>query len=397
MNLSSAEFSILLPAFIAGALVTATHVPLGTQVLARGIVFIDLAIAQIAGCGVLLADQLGFEPEGIAVQVAALSAALAGALLLTWTERIWPEVQEAVIGVTFVLGATGSVLLLASNVHGSEHLRDLLVGQILWAQPSRLAWAAAVYAAVLALWFGARSRLGHIGFYTLFAVTVTVSVQLVGLYLVFATLIVPPLATRHMTRATAARRVAAGRRGLRGRTHRVDRARSAERPGDRLGAGGSGAGLQCGDAATSRHRRHTGALIVDRNAAGLTASGLTPIRNRRSATGLMNRPLRGAGHPQILTAPSQSNSQAHSLPGARSHRQAPGTGAKRFARPPFVRLSEERVSRLDMAAVVKPRASADRCQRVAARERAQAPCHCARLQAVRRALVDLEGDIERQS
>jgi len=95
VNLGAAEFSILLPAFIAGVLVTATHVPLGTQVLARGIVFIDLAIAQIAGCGVLLADQLGFEPSGAAVQVAALAAALAGALLLTWTERIWPEVQEA--------------------------------------------------------------------------------------------------------------------------------------------------------------------------------------------------------------------------------------------------------------------------------------------------------------
>jgi len=200
VNFSAAEFSILLPAFVAGLLVTATHVPLGTQVLARGIVFIDLAIAQIAGCGVLLADQLGFEPQGAAVQIAALAAALAGALLLTWTERIWPEVQEAVIGVTFVLGATGSVLLLASNVHGSEHLRDLLVGQILWVQPTRLVWAAAVYAAILALWFGARNRLGHIGFYMLFAVAVTVSVQLVGLYLVFATLIVPPLATRNMTR-----------------------------------------------------------------------------------------------------------------------------------------------------------------------------------------------------
>jgi zinc/manganese transport system permease protein len=200
VNLSAAELSILLPAFVAGILVTATHVPLGTQVLARGIVFIDLAIAQIAGCGVLLADQFGFEPQGAAVQIAALTAALAGALLLTWTERIWPDVQEAVIGVTFVLGATGSVLLLASNVHGSEHLRDLLVGQILWAQPSRLAWAAAVYAVILVLWFGARSRLGHAGFYVLFAVAVTVSVQLVGLYLVFATLIVPPLATRHMTR-----------------------------------------------------------------------------------------------------------------------------------------------------------------------------------------------------
>ena len=200
MNFSAVELSILLPAFAAGVLVTATHVPLGTQVLARGIVFIDLAIAQIAGCGVLLADQLGFEPQGAAVQIAALTAAIAGALLLTWTERRWPDVQEAVIGVTFVLGATGSVLLLASNVHGSEHLRDLLVGQVLWVQWKGLAWTAAVYLLVLVAWFGFRERLGRTGFYVLFAVAVTVSVQLVGLYLVFATLIVPPLATRRMAR-----------------------------------------------------------------------------------------------------------------------------------------------------------------------------------------------------
>jgi zinc/manganese transport system permease protein len=200
VNISAAEISILVPAFVAGLLVTATHVPLGTQVLARGIVFIDLAIAQIAGCGVLLADQLGFEPQGAAVQVAALTAAIAGALLLTWTERRWPDVQEAVIGVTFVLGATGSVLLLASNVHGSEHLRDLLVGQILWVQWQALGWTATVYALVLIAWFGFRDRLGRTGFYVLFALAVTVSVQLVGLYLVFASLIVPPLATRRMVR-----------------------------------------------------------------------------------------------------------------------------------------------------------------------------------------------------
>src|SRR5215471_3793309 len=154
MNLNAFDLTIVVPALVAGLLVAATHVPLGMQVLARGIVFIDLAIAQIAGCGVLLADQLGFEPQGVAVQAAALVAALGGALLLTWTERIWPEVQEAVIGVVFVLAATGGVLLLASNVHGSEHLRDLLVGQILWAQPLRLVWTALVYAAVLVLWFG---------------------------------------------------------------------------------------------------------------------------------------------------------------------------------------------------------------------------------------------------
>ena len=198
MNLSAVDVSILLPAFAAGLLVTATHVPLGTQVLARGIVFIDLAIAQIAGCGVLFADQLGFEAEGAAVQVAALAAALGGALLLTWTERVFADVQEAVIGVVFVLAATGGVLLLASNVHGGEHLRDLLVGQILWAQPSRLLWVAVVYAGILALWFGLGDRIGRTGFYVLFAVVVTLSVQLVGLYLVFATLIVPPLATRRM-------------------------------------------------------------------------------------------------------------------------------------------------------------------------------------------------------
>jgi zinc/manganese transport system permease protein len=200
MNLDAVDFSILVPAFIAGVLVTATHVPLGMQVLSRGIVFIDLAIAQIAGCGVVFADQIGFEAEGIAVQVAALTAALGGALLLTWTERAFADVQEAVIGVVFVLAATGSVLLLASNVHGGEHLRDLLVGQILWAQPSRLFWVAVVYAGLLGLWFGLGQRLGRAGFYVLFAVAVTLSVQLVGLYLVFATLIVPPLATRRMTR-----------------------------------------------------------------------------------------------------------------------------------------------------------------------------------------------------
>ena len=213
MNLDAISISILLPALAAGLLVTSTHVPLGMQVLARGIVFIDLAIAQIAGCGVLLADQFGFEAEGIAVQIAALAAALGGALLLTWTERIWPDVQEAVIGVVFILGATGSVLLLASNVHGSEHLRDLLVGQILWARPSRLLWAALVYAVILFLWFGWKERLGRTGFYVLFALAVTVSVQLVGLYLVFATLIVPPLATRKMTRRRLAAAWAIGAAG----------------------------------------------------------------------------------------------------------------------------------------------------------------------------------------
>lgn len=200
MNAAAVDYSILWPALAAGLLVTATHVPLGIQVLNRGIVFIDLAIAQIAGLGVILADRLGLEPQGWLVQVFALLAAVGGALLLTWTEKHWPEVQEAVIGVSFVLAASGAVLLLASNPHGGEHLKELLVGQILWVSPGRLAIVALVYAVLLGIEFTRGEQTGRIGFYLLFACAVTISVQLVGLYLVFATLIVPALAVRRIGR-----------------------------------------------------------------------------------------------------------------------------------------------------------------------------------------------------
>ena len=202
--IDAAALGIVGPALVAGLLVTATHVPLGMQVLKRGIVFIDLAVAQIAGLGVIVADRLGFEPQGVAVQAAALIAALAGALLLNWTDKRWPEAQEAIIGVTFVVAANAAILLLASNPHGAEHLKDMLVGQILWAERTRLAAVAIVYAAILALWFGFGARLGRAGFYLLFACAVTASVQLVGVYLVFATLIVPALATRHLVRGRLA-------------------------------------------------------------------------------------------------------------------------------------------------------------------------------------------------
>ena len=196
MTLQNLEIGILIPALLAGLLVLATHVPLGQQVLNRGIVFIDLAIAQVAGLGVTAASAFGFEAEGWRVQVAAVGAALIGALLLTVTEKIWPEVQEALIGVLFVVAACVELLLLANNPQGGEHLKDLLVGQILWVSPEKLIPVAVLYALALAAWFGFRQRLGQIGFYVLFALVVTQSVQLVGVYLVFASLIVPALAAR---------------------------------------------------------------------------------------------------------------------------------------------------------------------------------------------------------
>ena len=197
MNLDGLDAGILLPALAAGLIVAATHVPLGMQVLARGIVFIDLAVAQIAALGVVVADYAGFEARGAAVQLAAFAAALAGAAVLNWTEKRWPELQEALIGVAFVLAATAAILVLAHNPHGGENLRDLLSGQILWVSFGSLAVPAVASGAILAAWFTGGARRGSAVFYVLFACAVTISVQLVGIFLVFATLIVPALATRY--------------------------------------------------------------------------------------------------------------------------------------------------------------------------------------------------------
>ena len=197
MNWTALDWGILGPALVAGLLVLATHVPLGSQVLDRGIVFIDLAIAQIAGLGVIAADALGLPEGGVAVQVAAVVAALLGALLLTWTERKAPQQQEALIGVMFILAACAGILLLSNNPHGGEHLKELLVGQILWVNTTQLLWLGGVSALILfALWRGWVARMGRFGFYAVFALAVTASVQLVGVYLVFSSLIIPALATR---------------------------------------------------------------------------------------------------------------------------------------------------------------------------------------------------------
>jgi zinc/manganese transport system permease protein len=238
MNDVALDLGILAPAFVAGLLVLVTHVPLGIQVLARGIVFIDLAIAQIAGIGVIGADALGLDAEtgGWAVQAAAVLAALGGALLLTWTERRWPQVQEALIGVLFVLASCVGILMLARNPHGGEHLKDLLVGQILWVSWQHVAWLAGLTVVLAPLAWRLQRALGEgpvaapvatgpaavqaappphapslpvrLGFYAVFALAVTASVQLVGVYLVFASLILPALATRGLPAHRVTQRLA---------------------------------------------------------------------------------------------------------------------------------------------------------------------------------------------
>jgi len=196
MMIEGLQADILLPAFAAGLLVLASHVPLGAEVLRRGIIFIDLAVAQIAGLGIVVAHVLGAHDHGWQVQAAAVSAALGGALFLRWMEKKAPERQEALIGVTFVVAASAAILLLAKDSHGGEHLRDMLVGQILWTTWGDLLPLAVITAGVLAAWHGLKIKSSPLGFYLLFAVAITATVQVVGVYLVFASLIIPALVMR---------------------------------------------------------------------------------------------------------------------------------------------------------------------------------------------------------
>lgn len=203
--MATLEPAILGPALLAGLLVLSTHVPLGQEVLRRGIIFIDLAIAQIAGLGIIAAHSFGLAPDGWAVQLIAVGSAMLGALLLSWAERRWQDDQEAVIGVVFVLAATGGILMLANNAHGGEHLQTLLSGQILWVNPRWLLWVAGLYALLLLVYRWLGSRASRVGFYLIFALAITASVQLVGVYLVFSSLIVPALATRRLGLTAPAR------------------------------------------------------------------------------------------------------------------------------------------------------------------------------------------------
>jgi zinc/manganese transport system permease protein len=196
--LDALSLDIIGPAFVAGLLVLATHVPLGSMVLDRGIVFIDIAVAQVAALGVVVGAGLFGHMTGLPAQLSAFAAALLASLLLIWTERRFGEMQEAVIGVVFVLAASLQIIVLSSSPGGSETLKELLVGQILLVTPQDLIPVFVAYAAVLAVWAFRDLTRERLLFYTLFAVVITFSVQIVGVLLVFASLIVPALAVRSL-------------------------------------------------------------------------------------------------------------------------------------------------------------------------------------------------------
>ncbi len=209
--------------FLACLVLTGIHAYLGLHVLARGVIFVDLALAQVAALGLTVALLAGHPPASAAAYWYALAFAVGGGLVFALTRvRRAPIPQEAIIGVVYVVSAALTVLVVDRAPQGAEHIKQLLVGSILTVSRADVAALAGLYAAVglvhwlarrpmLALSFGDAEGGGRrvaawdALFYASFALVVTSSVRLAGVLLVFAFLVVPAAIAALLARGVGAR------------------------------------------------------------------------------------------------------------------------------------------------------------------------------------------------
>lgn len=187
------ELSILLPAFVLSLLMMMIHVPLGQEVLKRGVVFADLSLAQLAATGAVIAGLADLNT--VEVQSFALLSALCGALFFNYIERHHKNIAEAVIGCTFVLSATSVLLVLSAQTHGGEHINDILSGQLLFVSWKNVFFAGTVFLFATIFIYRFPDIFSEKYFYVMLAVIVTTSVQMCGVYMVFASLVFPAAAT----------------------------------------------------------------------------------------------------------------------------------------------------------------------------------------------------------
>lgn len=206
--------ALLGPAFAAGLIIAITHASLGLEVLKRGIIFLDLAIAQIAALGVIGVHLLEPHPSELNLQFAALFCGLAAAFTFRFLEKRVGAELEAIIGSSYVIAASSGLLLTLYHPHGAEHLKSILSGQLLFVSWSQFFSHLPVYLAVLFLWYQTTQSFREKWFHILFAVAITSSVQLVGVYLVFSSLILPALAVHREKKHQKIRCILIGSMGM---------------------------------------------------------------------------------------------------------------------------------------------------------------------------------------
>lgn len=207
-------FVFLLPAFTACVILTGIHAYLGMHVIQREIIFVDIALAQMAALGMSVAFLMGLDPQSEAGYFFAVGFTLVGALFFS-SFRNKKVPQEAAIGVVFAVASAACILIADKIPHGSEHLKYILNGNILWVHWAHLAKTSVIYLALGIFHYRLRKQFFLISsdpaeaekrglslrrwdfmFYLTFGLVITSSVQIAGVLLVFAFLIVPALIAR---------------------------------------------------------------------------------------------------------------------------------------------------------------------------------------------------------
>lgn len=204
---------ILFWPFIACLVLTGIHSYLGLHVVSRGVIFVDLSLAQVAALGTAVAALLGMDVHDPAAYGISLTFALLGALLFSITRSKTGRIpQEAIIGITYAVSAAMSILIMDRIPEGGEHIKHILVGSLLSVTPADVLTITILYSLVGLLHYwkrkpllmisldpaaaksqGTSVKLWDFFFYATFGIVVTSSVSIAGVLLVFSFLIVPPV------------------------------------------------------------------------------------------------------------------------------------------------------------------------------------------------------------
>lgn len=212
MNMQVIHF--LLAPFCVCLILTGIHVYLGIHVLSRGVIFVDLALAQIAALGATLAFLVGLPHEGPSTYLVSLSFTLVGAAIFSITRNVEKRriPQEAIIGVAYAISSALIIILVDRASHGAEHIKDMLVGNILWVTWPEVLTTLALYTVISAIHYVYRERfllitmnpeeatrrgyslkMWDLLFYGTFGFVITSSVKIAGVLMVFSYLVVPSI------------------------------------------------------------------------------------------------------------------------------------------------------------------------------------------------------------
>ncbi|HEX2896671.1 MAG TPA: iron chelate uptake ABC transporter family permease subunit, partial [candidate division Zixibacteria bacterium] len=200
--------SFLLLPFISCLVLVGILSYFGLHVIKRGIIFVDLSLAQVAALGMTLSILLGNDLNDTSTYFLSLIFALLGAALFTFTRGVKSEIpQEAIIGIVYAVSTAASIMMVSHSPEGAEHIQHLLVGSILTVMPGAIIKASSLFALVGLFHYLKRdkfielsfnpdqnreySKLWEFLFYASFAVAVTSAVKICGVLMVFVFLVVP--------------------------------------------------------------------------------------------------------------------------------------------------------------------------------------------------------------